>query len=895
MPRFLITDLFPNARLPVPDDALVIAPHSGVRRVLGVSTRDLHSIAKELLKRNGFGIATPIQAAHALIASVTEVSGRPNASSVARHFRETVGTILRSGIDLEKLTRFGSDRARQAAEITLRYREILARQRLVDSDGALATALEHDLVKPQKVFVYGYFRGRQFTARREEFELIDRIAGEDSVFYLPAAGVPIFSVNLEWIGYLRSRGWEIGDQPGERVLDKGTTMASVFAGLSNEKVDADAIEYTDVESEVRGVLAKAKAEALSGTHPGRIAIVCRNIHLYAKSLISVAREYQLPIDIDCEVDLGETDLGAFIELLVNVLERRGEDDIKLEKSDDNRGFQYEPTLRLLLHRLGPGLSDEQRAFAYRTRPDSFEDWMSITSEVEKLQFEGEMTAEQWIDRLRKVLFDWELRGHDKLGRSATGIEAFDKFFDSIEQVARERDMSPISADVFAMDVADVLANIKTSLHAEHGGVKVLLPNVAVGAEFDRMFVIGLAEGILPSPSSDSPVIDFHERERLREHGVEFENALEVPRWEALTFYFTLLACRGDIAFSYPKFAGDGETIESSYFKRLGVKPRRSDDAYVSSTVESRRVFLTHTVRSGDEVLTFAQRQFDVEKGRESAAPPDEYDGVIGIPVHRYSWSASSLARIGSCPFKWFAHDVLRLNEPAEADTELQPNVRGNLLHKTLEIAANHGKGSTDTRKLMLDALEEAFAEAETLHSPLLLVTNWHLRRTEQFQKLERAIVSDEFIDEGAVIVETEKAFEAELCGLKIKGVIDRIDKCSDGKILAIDYKHGSYLGKIKDEDGMLRVEIQLAIYLAVALPGLYPNTSVGGRFFHLADPSVTKGKEVDLERALQRIRSLLETGSFAVDPDIKKEACLYCGYDAVCRVGPRVDLKREHL
>jgi ATP-dependent helicase/DNAse subunit B len=197
---------------------------------------------------------------------------------------------------------------------------------------------------------------------------------------------------------------------------------------------------------------------------------------------------------------------------------------------------------------------------------------------------------------------------------------------------------------------------------------------------------------------------------------------------------------------------------------------------------------------------------------------------------------------------------------------------------------------------MLDVLEEVFAEAEECHGPLTLVTNWRLKRTEHLHKLERAIVDDTFIDAGAVIIETEKPFEVEYCGLTLKGWIDRIDLCPDGSIVAVDYKHGSYLGKIKDESGALRVEIQLPIYSAVALPALYPGSpSYGGRFFHISDPKITRAREVDLENAILRIKTLLESGRFAVDPDLKKDACNYCTFDSVCRVGPRVDLKREHL
>jgi RecB family exonuclease len=294
----------------------------------------------------------------------------------------------------------------------------------------------------------------------------------------------------------------------------------------------------------------------------------------------------------------------------------------------------------------------------------------------------------------------------------------------------------------------------------------------------------------------------------------------------------------------------------------------------------------------DPLLDFARHQFEVEARRESDAPADAYDGVIGRPVRRTSWSASSLARIGSCPFKWFASDVLALREPDEADTELPPNLRGTLLHKTLEIAARSALEAGDVRTAMLEALEASFAEAEALAEPLAVVANWRLRRTEQLQKLERAIVSDEFIDEGAVVVGTELTFRAEFCGLRLKGTIDRVDRLPDGRLLAVDYKHGGYVTRIKDESGYLKVEIQLPIYSAIALPQLFPEeVGAGGRFFHIADAKVTRGREADLETILSRIKKLLEQGRFAVDPDIKLQACDFCEFDVVCRVGPRVALK----
>ena len=359
MPRYLITDPFPRPASFSAGDAIVIAPHSGVGRALGVPVRSLQSIAKESLRKNGIGIATPVKAANALAMAVREVSGPYDAASVARHLREMVGAMLRSGIDSEKVGRFGSGHAREAAKVTSRYRDILAKERLVDSDAVLASALEFNFVEKQKIIVYGYFRARQFAARPEEFEFIDRLAADESIFYLPLADAAVFSVNQEWVDALTSRGWEVKRDALHELDRIGETLAARFARLSAADVPAvTTIEYSDIETEVRGTLARAKSAALADCKPASIAIVCRDIQQYAKCLISAAAEYAVPIDIDCDVPIGETDLGEFISLLMDVLERRSSEDIQFNKAFDKREFQYEHTLRLMLHRLGPGLDKD---------------------------------------------------------------------------------------------------------------------------------------------------------------------------------------------------------------------------------------------------------------------------------------------------------------------------------------------------------------------------------------------------------------------------------------------------------------------------------------------------------------------------------------------------------
>src|SRR6478672_10858150 len=106
MSRFIKTELLPVPPSEVPEGYALIAPNSV--RWHGVPGQSLYQIGKSALKKNGFGIATPIEAAGVLRAAVRKVFPHADASSVARHYREIIAAILRSGIDAGKLADSGS-------------------------------------------------------------------------------------------------------------------------------------------------------------------------------------------------------------------------------------------------------------------------------------------------------------------------------------------------------------------------------------------------------------------------------------------------------------------------------------------------------------------------------------------------------------------------------------------------------------------------------------------------------------------------------------------------------------------------------------------------------------------------------------------------------------------
>src|SRR4051812_44106746 len=157
MPRLLITDRLPQPPAEIAENCLVIAPDPRSFRNISVPSTTLYQVAKESLKANGFGIATPIKSAEALRSAVHRVLPDADSGAVSRHHRETIAAILRSGIDTKKLASVGSERARNAALISNEYIQILKRSRLVDRDAVFAEAVRHNSVKPQKVLIYGYF------------------------------------------------------------------------------------------------------------------------------------------------------------------------------------------------------------------------------------------------------------------------------------------------------------------------------------------------------------------------------------------------------------------------------------------------------------------------------------------------------------------------------------------------------------------------------------------------------------------------------------------------------------------------------------------------------------------------------------------------------------------
>jgi hypothetical protein len=203
MARIIVTDPFAELG-EIPDDCQVITPNRASAERLNRPYRSLTHVARDILRRAGVGVASPLIGWHALRAAAAGSFNRPcDPSAEAVRLREMVATILRNGIDTNELRKHGSARVGELASVTDRYVDMLAKKGLADENAVLRKAAELG-PPPQKLFVYGYFRGSA-----HDIEFIDEIAAEGSFLCLPCGEEPIFASTQRSIMWLRSRGWDV--------------------------------------------------------------------------------------------------------------------------------------------------------------------------------------------------------------------------------------------------------------------------------------------------------------------------------------------------------------------------------------------------------------------------------------------------------------------------------------------------------------------------------------------------------------------------------------------------------------------------------------------------------------------------------------------------------------
>ena len=440
------------------------------------------------------------------------------------------------------------------------------------------------------------------------------------------------------------------------------------------------------------------------------------------------------------------------------------------------------------------------------------------------------------------------------------------------------------------------------------GVRLLDAAAAPYAQLDAMRLVGLVESDWPEQSNPSI---FYPAGLLRELGwpadadrlaaerARFDDLLQLPDREISASAFTL----EDDAIVPPSPFVDNVA-------RAGLEVHRPD------TPPFVRVFEHEALSLGPlrlDVISAASSKLSASAewlGRRVSRTPGthpSYHGEVG-PRAPGVYAVSHVERYLECPFKYFAAQVLRLEEEREDESGLTPLERGQLLHGVFEAfyRAWHARGRAGVTTSDLDEalkLFEEVAEEQLLALPegdRALERTYLLGSAASPGLAERAFAVE--IEQGIPVVERLLEYEFEgpfgfddVSGtgehrrVAVRGKVDRIDVLADGTLRVIDYK----LGRAPKPARAL----QLPVYGLCAQQDLEkrrgrpsPVASAGYVAFKEKNAFVELGgRSGNVEAALRegQARFLdavarIEKGSYPPDPD-EPWTCTRCGFPHVCR------------
>jgi ATP-dependent helicase/DNAse subunit B len=854
----------------------VITPSKAIASYLQVPHYSLESLTHNIVRRQGMGVASALLSRRLLQNAVREVIDTQEIEGTAKAFLCTIEDLFRSGVDLTKLQTSLDPRVQQLANLATAYRDQLRKVKRIDAaelywQGAIN-------ITYQKAYTfYGYF-----APGKDELALINAIAGQDSMFVLPLDD--LYPKNYQALNWLQSQGWELLASKSENIRKINHQLRQCFKeGFQQTSPLPSEVSlnvYPSLEQEVRGVLTQVKVLQSQGVAAQDMVLVTREAQLYGETLIDVAWEYNLPVQISYEIPLQQTRLGAWIELLLEVIR-------------DN--FPFEATAKLLSHPLVKYLPAEMWKQARETHPQGLQAWQELGVDLSLLDFQASHSRNFWVNRLLEILSAWDVLENAKSW--AREIVAYYRLQSGLRELSNH-EAHQLSKQAFSQEINEILALLTIPAQPGRGGIELHCPTSILGTNYPYVFVLGCSSGILPAAIADDPILDFHSRKQLAQQGLNISTAVDLALKETFDFYCLLNVPTQCISFSYAELIDRHFGIPSPYLARLGLKPSPLDNLPIASIEQARQLYLRQPnlwKPDSSWLMPEIAHALEVESNRESAIAPDQYDGVIGIGIDPQSkiFSASQLTQLGQCPFKWFSARLLKLKELVEAESVLGDAMRGNLYHRCLELSLTEIKTASDLTQFNQEQLAQAFATAEQ-ELKLSKLPGWTAQRQEHLNLLTLNLATAEFLPQEREVIATETKFAMQWHGLLLKGQVDRIDLTPAG-LTVIDYKtSGVTPAGVKDTTGKANLDIQLAVYqdaIAEQYPERASDTAV---YYSLSKQKTLSRPQKDLAKLkafAQQVKNHLTQGHYPVAPDLDRKACRYCDYDLVCRQGDR--LKRK--
>ncbi len=371
---------------------------------------------------------------------------------------------------------------------------------------------------------------------------------------------------------------------------------------------------------------------------------------------------------------------------------------------------------------------------------------------------------------------------------------------------------------------------------------------ARGVRFKVVALLGLSEGIFPAVENPDPFLDENLRQAL---GLE----ARLQREQASLFYQAITRADQHLLITRPYLSDDGENWEASpfwkaaesLFSASALQKIRPDDPRALADAASTQEVLFWAVRRKGLPGRYAELRprwdtlrhaRDVLQARRAKVAQGMYEGsadaITPLLAERYSpaqvWSASRLESYGACPQMFYIGTALRLEAKGPPELGLDASQIGTILHKILEDVYRNAANPADPESvlaLLPQVAKQVFGSAPQEYGfrPSAL---WKVEQAQFLAALELTITAlaeegqdwTPFAYEQTFGIEDSPPLVVDLAGesLRLHGVIDRLDRNSQGGIRVVDYKTGgSHLAQNDLKDGR---RLQLPIYALAARDAL---------------------------------------------------------------------------
>jgi putative RecB family exonuclease len=189
---------------------------------------------------------------------------------------------------------------------------------------------------------------------------------------------------------------------------------------------------------------------------------------------------------------------------------------------------------------------------------------------------------------------------------------------------------------------------------------------------------------------------------------------------------------------------------------------------------------------------------------------------------------SKLTKFMSCPLAFRFSYIERLPEPPSPHL-----VRGTLVHKALQILHGAGSATGRTPERARATLDEAWDDlAESDIASLGLDSNASATfRAEATTLVDRYLSIEDPTEVQPIGIELD--LRADIDGVEIRGIIDRLDRLPDGELVVVDYKTGR--APRPDHARARMIGVHFYAYLCDQVLGRSPREV---RLLYLRDPVV---------------------------------------------------------